>query len=97
MSKIIIKKDENKEEFFNQFLKNEIDKDVNLKEDIVTVVESVTKEDDICFLYDNIIVKKCKCCAILYHTFMSNSLYFCCIKELKFSKPMYFNKWLDNK
>ena len=52
MSKIIIKENENKEEFFNQFLKNEIDKDVNLKEDIVTVVESVTKEDDICFLYD---------------------------------------------
>ena len=50
MSKIIIKENENKEEFFNQFLKNEIDKDVNLKEDIVTVVESVTKEDDICFL-----------------------------------------------
>lgn len=52
MSKIIVKKDENKEEFFNQFLKNELDKEVNLKRDIVTVVVSVTKEEDICFLYD---------------------------------------------
>lgn len=52
MSKIIVKKDENKEEFFNQFLKNELDKEVNLKIDIVTVVVSVTKEEDICFLYD---------------------------------------------
>ena len=52
MSKIIVKKDENKEEFFNQFLKNELDKEVNLKMDIVTVVVSVTKEEDICFLYD---------------------------------------------
>lgn len=53
MSKIIIvKKDENKEEFFNQFLKNELDKEViNLKMDIVTVVVSVTKEEDICFIW----------------------------------------------
>ncbi|MFW3399251.1 hypothetical protein [Aliarcobacter butzleri] len=45
MEKVILKKDVNKEEFFNKFLKNELDKEVNLKED---------KEEDICFLYDKL-------------------------------------------
>lgn len=53
MEKIIVKKDLNKEEFFNKFLKNEIDKDVNLKRDIVKVFVPETKEEDvICFLID---------------------------------------------
>ncbi|MFW2610335.1 hypothetical protein [Aliarcobacter butzleri] len=53
MEKVIVKKDENKEEFFNEFLKNEIDKDVNLKKDIVKVFVPETKEEDvICFLID---------------------------------------------
>lgn len=53
MEKIIIKKDENKEEFFNKFLKNEIDKEVNLKEDFVKVFIPETKEEDvICFFAD---------------------------------------------
>lgn len=53
MSKIIIKKDENKEEFFNQFLKNELDKEVNLKEDFVKAYVPETKEEDIiCFFMD---------------------------------------------
>ena len=53
MSKIIVKKDENKEEFFNQFLKNELDKEVNLKEDFVKAYVPETKEEDIiCFFMD---------------------------------------------
>ncbi|ABV67600.1 hypothetical protein Abu_1344 [Aliarcobacter butzleri RM4018] len=47
------KKDKKIEEFFNEFLKNEIDKDVNLKKDIVKVFVPETKEEDvICFLID---------------------------------------------
>ena len=40
-------------------------------------------------VYNDIIVKKCKCCIILYHVFVSDSRYFCYVKELKSNKLMY--------